>query len=508
MTEERAILKDIKTNFILCPHHCRWESFTQESEFDITCSRGKKIHGFLVPFVRKPLFPQKEPISPRRSWQSLSKPRPPADREGISFDTFMIYLEESYPECAGSLVQRVLDRTKLLSIKEGNFMLVKLPEVRQKISFNLRGLKTYSAYGFHNIQKETFFVDLPSWELDKVKFPSLVSEQIELTAERLVHSYTGRKIRINKNYYRGFKLLYALANFPYEANIFAVANEIPIPEFSLSEHDNSDVYNSVCRFLNVKSFPSIRKAFDRNPLSLIQYTNLHEMGFRDTNIIMEIIKACNAKEGSRDYTTLTKYLSCFNTFTDEENPYIFFCGYSIPLRGERATWNALNRAPGFDEGDRYDIAVMFRDYFTELKSEERQLVVKDGFSRRTHDTLTKITHSLQYKNHIFNYRPDQKALEDEIDGYKFLLPPDSASMHALGAAMHNCVFSYWEKVLKGSCTIVYAIKDDIYELCIETGSDRTIYQARTDYNGKVAGTIRAVFDKWCKKHNLTCNMYI
>ena len=146
------------------------------------------------------------------------------------------------------------------------------------------------------------------------------------------------------------------------------------------------------------------------------------------------------------------------------------------MKGERATWNALNREPTMDPSDMADIARQFMRYYTNLKDEERDMVYREGFTTYVHDVLSKIILCIKNKNIIFNYAAEQESLEDEIDGYTFKLPADSNTLRKIGARMHNCVFSYTDWIIGGSCTIVYAEQLGRPEICIELSSHKSVVQ--------------------------------
>ena len=210
-------------------------------------------------------------------------------------------------------------------------------------------------------------------------------------------------------------------------------------------------------------------------------------------------RTLDLRDGGTSFLYNMEYL---NPFVPTDSPFAFFCRLSIPRRGERATWNALNREPGMDSADRADAARIFEEYFNILMDEEKEQVLKEGFTRRTHDMLAKIAHNVEQQNQVFDYSEQQKSLEDELDGFSFRLPPDSDTMHALDSAMHNCVYSYVHAVASRKSTIVYATRGDKYELCIELDKGMNVKQARSDYNAYPTGQARNTFMKWCVKHGL------
>lgn len=546
MEELRIIPREIQDGRILCPIHCHWEDFEATGEFDITCSRGQKIHGLLVPYLSAEnvkywwdtngiLFLD-DIRKNRRLWRSKNY-------NEENFSRFMVSLTVDTSECSAIMRERIIDSDKVSAIKLGSLALTKVPEKHEASYVFFRGKYATHSDSCHCVpftKKMIFEKNIDDLYMigKPYSFAPCVSEEMELAAEKLLESYTGRKIRINKNYYRGFNLLLALAHYPYEANIFSFILYLDLleenPLISL-DRDNPDIYNELCNKLDIKSFPALRKLFEKKPHILIWYKYLTDMGFRDINVIMDILKTCyqtdiQRKEYddsdedeyvlsqseidylrfgedydidfSRDGTSFLNNITDYIPFRTKDDYFIFFCRYSIPKRGERATWNALNREPDLNYRDREDTARLFEKYFNDLKDEEKEQVLKEGFTQRTHDMLSKIAHNMEHPNIVFSYSSVQKNLEDKIDGFKFHLPVDSSAMHSLGSVMHNCVFSYVDNVVKGESTIVYATFGYKYVMCIEVGENGNIVQARGNYNESLKGQAKIVFEKWCEKHKL------
>ncbi|MDY4767930.1 MAG: PcfJ domain-containing protein [Treponema sp.] len=544
--ENRVILRHSENGKIFCPYHSAWENYTTDDEFSVTCERGKSFSSLVIPWL-----PQKEPleIPETRGVIILTKENLRArgeeqkrlleenvklqefleDEEGIIYDKFLIELETDFEKCECFLRGRLINRDVFLSSKN---RCVKIPERYWAASFFLCGRKTKGG--------KTIFVSATSFEenphspfiVDGVAFPHFLNVEIEETAKRLVASFAGRSIHVDTSFYQnnGYGLLTALSYFPYNVNIYETAIRMDFLDSIKTENpwidrNDPDIFNRLLKKLGLQTFTEFRRNFPKNPRLIIWYKNLHDMGFRDVNVIADILRELEGNRASGAYkefekvrngwtnqdlrektvaklsTTFFECIGDYEVFSEKENPFIFFCGYSIPLRGERATWNSLNKEPGLSKYEMKDIARMFSRYFTDLKSEEREMVLKDGFTRNVHNTLSNIIRSLKHENHVFEYTERQKRLIDEIDGFKFMLPVDSAAMHTLGSAMHNCVFSYWERVRLGDCTIVYAMKNDEYKACIEL-SRQHILQVRGDYNSALEGETAKAFKKWCKKHNL------
>lgn len=163
----------------------------------------------------------------------------------------------------------------------------------------------------------------------------------------------------------------------------------------------------------------------------------------------------------------------------------------------------LNLSQGYVE----DCINMFQSYYEKLTPEFKNSMFREGFTEYNHNVLARISYSTRYEKVVFKYTDEQYALEDEIDGYKFLLAEDSDRLLEIGEKMHNCVASYKNKILSKRCTIVYAIKDGVYSVCIELINGRVV-QELCARNKRPDIKTRALLLKWHEKHGIKpCMQY-
>lgn len=232
----------------------------------------------------------------------------------------------------------------------------------------------------------------------------------------------------------------------------------------------------------------MRKAFDDRPQTLNDFQRLHDWGFRDVNLMMTAIK---------DYGGNITALSGYEVK--------FFIALSLPKRGEKATLKALFKDRSLEGIERNDLARMFYGYYYDLAPEEREQILHEGFTRYNHDLLAKLSWRMRHQNQVFAYEQGQLALEqgkeENDDAYLFRLPKDSYSLHAIGAAMHNCVASYASNIVQKRSTIVYATHEGAYAMCIEVVGNN-VKQAVGNYNAPLAREAKKAFEKWCLSHDL------
>lgn len=341
-----------------------------------------------------------------------------------------------------------------------------------------------------------------------------------------------------------------LASYPCEPGVALLAGILPVEKI---RRDDKNAYYTLCEMEGIKSWPLLRKKFNKNPFSLVAYINIAYSGFKDKNVINDILS--------------NKYCDCFFSGTHlakidySSRKLKFFLDKILKLKSERAVWNMLLKnlksyvppqarlrqeeeekseenenhlhCIDFDTedgssaitqrdidlllgaisedyvpssncanyiSDLMDAAKMFKNYYEHLPPEVIQSVMNEGLSKYNHDLLSKFNPDLM--NFKFNYTKEQLALEDNVLGYEFYLPKESFELVNLGSQMHNCVGSYVESVEKKLCTIVAAMENGFPVLCIEVRDFRKVQQARADHNATPEGRLKEVFDTWRHRHHL------
>jgi hypothetical protein len=149
----------------------------------------------------------------------------------------------------------------------------------------------------------------------------------------------------------------------------------------------------------------------------------------------------------------------------------------------------------------YDALKMFCKYFKHLSDVLKKDILEDGFTDFNHNALSTLVFRYENKNITFSYTPEEKKLEDNIQGYDFCLPENSYELCEIGNVLHNCVASYSESVKEKSCTIVYAKKYGEYKICIELRG-KEIFQERVDHNKAPDALEKEILDIWHQRHGL------
>ena len=137
----------------------------------------------------------------------------------------------------------------------------------------------------------------------------------------------------------------------------------------------------------------------------------------------------------------------------------------------------------------------------------------EGFTQYNHDMLMRVYRQAHpekkesFENFPIAYSPEEKQLEWEKDGYKFCLPEDTNRLVDIGYKMNICVgHLYREKAAQKKCDIVYAIKNDEYELCVElrkTADNRfEVVQKSAFSNHDPKGKLLAAYNSWRAAKNV------
>ncbi|MBQ6567694.1 MAG: hypothetical protein IJL80_11620 [Treponema sp.] len=337
MADGRVIIRNSRSGQVLCPVHCDWEDYDAAGEFAVRCRSGRTTRGIIVPYFDGQESETQDEgnngvlILPGSRWwkkkdeadQEAAEPQAP---DKVPPSVFLYSLEVDTDECSCVLKSRSIDTEKLGSLKAGSLALTRVPEKQETNRFYFRGkhiTSTGDGYYCPSPKQRMLYADVGKRRIqgsDADFFPACVSTELELVAERLVESYAGRKIRINKNYYRGYDILLALAHYPYEANCFELVSLLDFPggdPENYMRRDNPDIYNEICRKLGIESFPTLRKTFEKNPRYLPLYKFIRELGFRDINIIMDILEAFtltrwpHGRRGSKFGLNYSSSKSCF-----------------------------------------------------------------------------------------------------------------------------------------------------------------------------------------------------
>ena len=285
---------------------------------------------------------------------------------------------------------------------------------------------------------------------------------------------------------------YKITMLPMCPDLYDIINDEEIKNRHVHfryKRTDSKIFKRFCRKYRIRNTKVLRKTFLERPEVLITFLHLKDAGFRDMNLYNRVI---TNKEEARKIDGVN------------QRSLAFFCQYSIKKRGQKATMNTiLRKTSDFEDLNDYlyDGLDMFSRYFKHIPETLKTDILTDGFTQFNHDALANTAYRYENKNITFTYTDEQKKLEDDIDGYCFRLPENSYELCEIGTSLHNCVATYSSSVKDKACTIVYATKDDKYEICIEVRKNE-VWQQRMDHNKNPDKEQQEVLSKWRTRHNL------
>lgn len=120
-----------------------------------------------------------------------------------------------------------------------------------------------------------------------------------------------------------------------------------------------------------------------------------------------------------------------------------------------------------------------------------------GTLREIHDNLTTDYKKVRFKNKTIPYNEEELKLNEEIDGFKFILAKDTHQLIDVGNYMGICVGSYGENAYNKNLIIVTMIQDGKYVGCIELSKDgKVLRQAKAKYNNVLQEQKAEALKKW------------
>ncbi|MCR5607216.1 MAG: PcfJ domain-containing protein [Treponema sp.] len=316
------------------------------------------------------------------------------------------------------------------------------------------------------------------FELKKNEMPKEVFNFIKEKVLIMRNLWAGKQLSFN-TCQSNEMLIYSLVTYPFEPNLYRLLSKFNLLNIKVNRK-NPEIFKEFCKKYNIKNVRFIRKLYMKNPDILFFYKKLLTVGFRDFNIINKLLNNLNILYEAKD-----------------NHGFDFFVSKVIAARGELAAMHIILRNNYYF----YDCVNMFMLYYDYLGEELKKSIFKNGFSKYTHDILSKFSNSIKEENIPFKYSDEELKLKDNIHGYKFLLPKGVDELRTVGDKMHNCVASYGSYVLSKESLIVYAVKDKEMRMCIEVvGNIANQYLGKN--NDKLKGEDKKVFEYWAFKHNI------
>lgn len=247
-----------------------------------------------------------------------------------------------------------------------------------------------------------------------------------------------------------------------------------------------------------------------NPFCIYIYKLLKNLGFKDYNVMLNIIEQCDKID------LMALFLDILPTKEDSSDIKILIKNM-VKYKGEIYTKKNI-----FDCWDYYllkDTGRMFNMVLTQIEEnddvldnniyDDNYIDIKEYFYnlQKMHDNLSMILPKLKNKNKKIPYRKEDLSLNCSIDDYEFLLAPNTHSLIDCGEKMGICVGGYGNSAFSKSCIIVFMMKNSKYIGCIELSSDKKLLiQAKAKYNNMLQEEKAIALKKWVEKNNIDASL--
>ena len=321
-----------------------------------------------------------------------------------------------------------------------------------------------------------------------------------------------------------FDRLVNFAAFPFapEINAFRKLFGESFPCHSLNNiHEGVKTFITMC---GIAYTPRINKIFLRGHRDFSEFLGLWACGFKDMDVINRILSADKYRFFS---TAVFGYGAIeINGFRFKNKPLLIRnVEFLFTLYDEHTVAKLI--IPlfyHFDEG-RVPWRISFKisdsvSYMSNLQNENAlsedviKKIKNEGFTTYNHDLLMRTWIGLHpekngetTENQIIQYTDAEKQLEWKTGDYDFALPDDTDTLRRIGSQMSICVgHLYSKKAVEKRCTIVYALKNEKYQLCIELSKKSNnsfhLFQVSAFSNHKPKGRALAAFNKWLRVKNI------
>ena len=343
---------------------------------------------------------------------------------------------------------------------------------------------------------------------------------------------------------KGFSLVLGYMLCPFNVNFFIICQHWGLNPYdadftSLSSGNTPDAENEMFACLGIKPVKTVRKLYQKFPQGIISYAAAKDLGITDVNLLM---KSANPK-----WYAFFKYymISCNNG----EIRYAVqgalkqFAQDMLAFTNQKTLWNSLDRTvnclvdktvSNFYITDGMQMYLAFSEQLTE---KEKREILSEGFNKYTHDFLLRRNNELNEEmrrnrmsssfkksmdtNVVFNIEKSFLDLEykagpnfkknsngemvpvPDEDRYCFFVAKDSYTLKVIGSEMSNCVgWGYKQDVLTRRATIVYAMHQGKYKICIEVSPKFSIRQAYGPHNSHLHGEAFEAYSEWCKEKHI------
>lgn len=259
----------------------------------------------------------------------------------------------------------------------------------------------------------------------------------------------------------------------------------------------------------------IKKMICKNPFIIYVYRLLTKMGFKDYNVITDIIEKMNVSY-LVDFIVMYLEIGFERELTKETKRFITDF---VKARGDICTRDSVfyillleDRYPGlrdFLKKDRLlDCGYIYCQILDILGQEPFPIKFKDYVEM--HDDMSRFFNRINHTNRKIPYYKEELEFNDIINGFNFILPQDTYSLVDCGEKLGICVGTYGSMALKKDCTIVFMLKDNKYCGCLELVKQGDAYhlaQAKRKFNNLLEDEAAWALKEWVETHEIVATCY-
>jgi len=243
----------------------------------------------------------------------------------------------------------------------------------------------------------------------------------------------------------------------------------------------------LCNGHSIKLSNNLLDYYKSNPDAHLIAYNLEYMSLND-NDIFKIWSSC-----SYDYDRETgrHYWSYYNKLLSD---YGYSAKVLLLYIDQLKTFEALDDI-GSILTELYDYANMMNTISPRFDKYPRHFLTTHKIASRNYERLKK-----KFSEDIFKTRID-KSLEFAFKDYIFIYPESTEDIKTEAVRQNNCVASYIDKVIDGTCHILFMRKKSEPDESLVTIEirDNHIVQAKRRFNDPVTKEDQEAIDKWNKK---------
>lgn len=278
----------------------------------------------------------------------------------------------------------------------------------------------------------------------------------------------------------------------YEQIFSAGIDDIIGGKFDYTINDIPKGIIKLCRTHNIKLSNNFLKFYKENPDGYLYVYNQKYESLDDDDIyrILMYSKRLKVNYGSGRWDYSWVECSIFNELTKK---------YGYTVKGLVSYIDYLKTYEAIDETDSilnelYDYASMMKELSNKFDKYPRHFLTTHRIACRNYSRLKKEFEEDKFKARIC------LDMEKTFGDYTFIYPKCIQDIRDEAVSQSNCVASYIDKVINGTCDILflrYKDSPDKSLVTIEVRNDR-IVQARQRFNYKVTEEQQEAIDKWNK----------